>query len=296
MSETKKKNVHSFPITSYGIILFHIDKETFEPKFLIYQRRDTYEYMDFLRGIWGNEKKLKDLFIAFSPSEKKRLREYTFDELWDDLWITKENKIHRDGYEKARKKYESVKGKISDLLDSATQSTDKEPPWGFPKGKKNDYSKESDKDCALREFEEETGLDISKIKFWGKELYVEIYKGNNGKSYRTFYYLAETKTTLDIKRVLTPNCIRHDTVSDEAEDAIWVTLHEASFKLAARRQTILKKIVKTIKDSQTDGQKGLDAIREHCSFEENDFFLERNFGRKTTNFTESSGFIESETT
>lgn len=252
MTEPKRKNVSKidrvsgFPITSYGIIVFYNDPVLQAPKFLIYQRRDTYEYMDFLRGIWGNEKKLKDLFAAFSPLERKRIREYTFDELWDDLWITKENKIHRDGYDKAKKKFEAIKSKIPGLLDSAVESNDKEPPWGFPKGKKNDYSKETDKECALREFEEETGLDTSKFKFWEKEVFVEIYKGNNGKAYRTFYYLAETKKPLDIKRIPTPNCIRQDTVSDEAEDAMWVTLEEASFKLAARRQTILKKIVKKI--------------------------------------------------
>jgi len=249
MTDVKKKNsikISNFPITSYGIILFYIDPLKQTPVFLIYQRRDTYEYMDFLRGIWGNEKKLKDLFVAFSSLEKQRIREYTFDELWDDLWITNENKIHRDGYEKAKRKYESVKHKIPSLLDSCIESTDKEPPWGFPKGKKNDYSKESDKDCALREFKEETNLDISKIKFWNDEVFVEIYKGNNGKAYRTFYYLAESSTVLEVKRVPTPNCIRKDTVSDEAENAIWVTAEEASFKLTARRQTILKKASKLI--------------------------------------------------
>jgi len=62
--------------------------------------------------------------------------------------------------------------------------------WGFPKGRK--IRGESDEDCALREFCEETGytkLDIKLINCVNP--IVENIVGTNGVSYRHIYYLAE---------------------------------------------------------------------------------------------------------
>jgi len=60
----KKKSYNSSePITSYGLILYtmgdsppsfgnwDLHDNNQEPYFLLYQRRDNFEYMDFLRGI-----------------------------------------------------------------------------------------------------------------------------------------------------------------------------------------------------------------------------------------------------
>ena len=237
----------SQPITSYGLILFCIPPGGGAPKFLIYQRRDNYEYIDILRGNWNNEKRLRELFAALSPTERQRIREYTFEELWDDLWVSRENAIHRDGFEKARKRYEMIKDKIPDFLEEVGPEFTgacSEPPWGFPKGKKN--GDEDEKDCALREFEEETGLPVDNVVIWETNYYAEHYKGNNGKPYCTYYYIAETPTLFPVKRVATPGCIRPDAVSDEAEDARWMTYEEACMKLGARRQGLLKKVLHLI--------------------------------------------------
>jgi ADP-ribose pyrophosphatase YjhB (NUDIX family) len=243
----------SHPITSYGLILFYLDRSdplVPIPKFLIYQRRDNYEYIDILRGNWNNEKRLKELFLALSPAEKKRIREYTFEELWDDLWVTKENAIHHDGFEKAKKRYELIKDKIHEYLDQGgLEFVNSEPPWGFPKGKKNDADRETDKECALREFGEETGLPTDEIVIWETNHYAEFYKGNNGKPYCTYYYVAESIKPFPVKRVSNPGCIRQDSVSDEAEDARWVTFEEACLKLSARKQMLLKKVLHLIETS-----------------------------------------------
>jgi ADP-ribose pyrophosphatase YjhB (NUDIX family) len=242
------------PITSYGLILFYMDKTIPDsplPKFLIYQRRDNYEYIDILRGNWGGEKRLRELFAALSPTEKKRIRDYTFEELWDDLWVSRENAIHKDGYEKARKRYEMIKDKIPEYLKEGLEfaGTCLDPPWGFPKGKKNEEDKESDKECALRETAEETGIPMENVVIWETSQFVENYKGNNGKPYCTYYYIAEINTPFPIKRVETPGCIRPDAVSDEAEDARWVTYEEACLKLGARRQALLKRVLHLLKTS-----------------------------------------------
>jgi ADP-ribose pyrophosphatase YjhB (NUDIX family) len=230
------------PIASYGIILFCIVEKT--PKFLIQQRRDSYEYMDILRGNWSNEIRLKELFSALSQEEKERLGKYSFTELWDDLWVVHGAGLHAEGLEKAKRKFSIIKEKYNLFVKNADNQC-LEPPWGFPKGKKNKGEKEVD--CAFREFEEETRLKKTDIKLCnGVGLFAEFYKGNNGKMYCTHYYLAEAEKMIDIERIDTPNCIRKSSVSDEVSDARWMTFEEASEKLASRRRNILKNIIHLI--------------------------------------------------
>jgi ADP-ribose pyrophosphatase YjhB (NUDIX family) len=64
-----------------------------------------------------------------------------------------------------------------------------EPEWGFPKGKRN-YN-ESDIDCAMREFYEETGIKSRNMTFVINNLapYEEIFMGSNYKSYKHRYFL-----------------------------------------------------------------------------------------------------------
>ena len=148
------------PITSYGLILFCFPENPGEsssseediegPLFLIYQRRDNFEYMDFLRGVWVSEGQLPALFSLMSHEERERIRNYTFHELWNDLWVIQDCRIYKDGVTKAEKKYDSIKNQIPYLLDTTT-SCIYHPPWGFPKGKKNGYHEDPLK-CAIREF------------------------------------------------------------------------------------------------------------------------------------------------
>lgn len=250
-----KKRKTARPIPSYGIILFCYNEGS--PRYLIYQRRDNYEYIDIIRGNWATISRLIELFSALSSEEKLRIKNHTFRELWDDLWVKHGTNIHLEGFEKARKKFESFSNELEEILESAkcSFSTPNEPQWGFPKGKKN-YSpekKETDQECALREFAEETRLSVENLVLWergGSNItYNEFYKGNNGKQYCTCYFLAEVSQMDSITRIKTPGCIRQDSVSDEAADARWMNFDEACSKLIPRRQTILKKVNHLIETS-----------------------------------------------
>lgn len=249
-----KKRKTPRPIPSYGIILFCYDGGI--PKYLIYQRRDNYEYIDIVRGNWNTMARLRELFAALSVEEKSRIKTHTFRELWDDLWVKHGTNIHLEGFEKARKKFESFSDNLDDILNSKDEvNLPNEPQWGFPKGKKNygPDKKETDQECALREFGEETRLSTENLVLWGARsnprMYTEFYKGNNGKQYCTYYFLAETLEMESITRIKTPGCIREDSVSDEAADARWLTFEEACGKLIPRRQSILKKVHHLIETS-----------------------------------------------
>ena len=65
------------------------------------------------------------------------------------------------------------------------------PEWGFPKGRRN--IAESDLNCAIREFEEETGFNNTQYTMLSYiEPLIENLIGTNGKQYRHIYYLAIT--------------------------------------------------------------------------------------------------------
>ena len=236
-SKKKKKKKYGIePITSYGLILYTVMND--KPVFILYQRRDNFEYMDFLRGIWISEGQLPSLFSLMSPDERRRIREYTFQELWNDLWVEHSCRIFRDGFSKAKRKYDSIRDKIPHLLDTTTSHI-REPPWGFPKGKKNNF-KEDPIACAIREFTEETRIPSDLIQVSTTNSFVENFKGTNGKSYSTYYYLAKIDEPFYPKEVETPHCIRKTTISEEAIKVKWFTFEEASNLLNSRRQAILR--------------------------------------------------------
>jgi ADP-ribose pyrophosphatase YjhB (NUDIX family) len=235
------------PITSYGLILFSKNKieENKSILFLLYQRRDNFEYMDFLRGIWTSETQILNLFSLMSCDERERIRNYTFQELWDDLWVVLDCRIYREGFLKARKKYESIRDMIPYFLDK-TKSYTTYPPWGFPKGKKNGYNEDS-LECAIREFEEETKFSIlSSIKVVQKNPLIETFKGSNDKIYSTHYFIAEIPHPLPIVTYSTPHCIRKSTVSEEAADIGWFTLEESEKYLNLQRFEMLSQVLEII--------------------------------------------------
>jgi 8-oxo-dGTP pyrophosphatase MutT (NUDIX family) len=81
------------------------------------------------------------------------------------------------------------------LINNCT-TTWEETEWEFPKGRRN--YQEKDLDCALREFEEETGLSKTEIKVIGNIIpFEEIFLGSNHKSYKHKYFLAYTEKTTD---------------------------------------------------------------------------------------------------
>ena len=64
-----------------------------------------------------------------------------------------------------------------------------EPEWGFAKGRRN--YQEKDLNCALREFEEETGCSKNLLKLIQNILPIEeLFTGSNYKSYKHKYYIA----------------------------------------------------------------------------------------------------------
>ena len=184
------------PITSYGIILFRYSELGIQ--FLMIRRKDSFGYIDFIRGKYSiyNLSQMNTTIDEMSLYEKHRILTMPFEMLWNDMWGESNLQYKNEEYS-SKKKFESIRegilfdDKLVTLKDIVEMSKTKwmETEWEFPKGRRN--QKEKDLDCALREFEEETGINQTDIKIVENVLpFEEMFIGSNYKSYKHKYFLA----------------------------------------------------------------------------------------------------------
>lgn len=260
-----KKHKKKTPVQSEGLILFFIAHKTitennnlkvdileestidekegvlskFDVKFIIQQRRDTFEYFDILVGKYYNKDQLRSKFELICENERERIGDnHSIDDLWDDLFVNKNHRTYKEGFVKAKQKYEELQGHIPDLL-SETKSQTKEPPWGFPKGKKNGI-KETDEECALRETEEEMRIPKEKFVIIPGFTQEESYVGSDGINYYSIYFLAEVKDFVIPAHMEYKSNIRKCSYSEEIGNIFCGTFEECSQFLNPRRQIMLK--------------------------------------------------------
>ena len=196
------KQGHSFhqcklPITSYGVIAFRASNSGIQ--YLMLRRKDSFGYIDFIRGKYSpyNISQIQDIVNEMSIEEKQRILVEPFDILWKNMWgdiTTTQYKVEENA---SMKKMEiiragvSVNGEFISLEQIIKNSNTNwiETEWEFPKGRRN--YKEKDLDCALREFEEETGISSSRLTIVENVLpFEETFIGTNHKSYKHKYFLA----------------------------------------------------------------------------------------------------------
>ena len=185
------------PITSIGIILFRKNMGILE--YLMVCRKDSFGYSDFIKCKFPimDEDYLMTLINEMTVNEKQRLlslcSSIECDKLCDNFnhsglekkIIYIDNELKKNGYTT----------KLRDLIKKSTTIWE-EPEWGFPKGRRNNLEK--DLDCAIREFEEETGYKRGSIKLIENIIpYEEIFVGSNYKNYKHKYYIAYMNDIVD---------------------------------------------------------------------------------------------------
>ena len=188
----------NFPITSFGIISYKCMQDKIY--YLMVQRKDSLCYTEFIRGKYDikNIKYISKLLDNMTLDEQANILSNSFDELWFGMWINNSNNM--------KKEYNISKAKLAKLkegyrLKSNTGIIDVhlsnlmsnkhliETEWEFPKGRRKLHEK--DILCALREFEEETGIakHLITIEETNRQ-YEEIFIGKNKLRYRNIFYLA----------------------------------------------------------------------------------------------------------
>jgi len=188
------------PITSIGIIVFRYNENN-NVEYLMIRRKDTLGFIDFMRGKYSiyNKEYLINMFKQMTNIEKNRIKTMSFDELWRDIWKT-EHISNQYKVEEviSKEKFNSLKNgivnknnfySIDTIIEETIYENWEEPEWGFPKGRRNYMEK--DYDCAVREFVEETGFNINKLKNIQNVLpFEEIFTGSNYKSYKHKYFVS----------------------------------------------------------------------------------------------------------
>jgi 8-oxo-dGTP pyrophosphatase MutT (NUDIX family) len=190
------------PITSYGIVLFRSSADGLQ--LLMIRRKDSYGYIDFIRGKYTNQNvvQIQKMIDQMSNEEKERIQQHDFNLLWKMMWGDNNYVQYRSEESSSSKKFDSLKlgtGTTYTLEHFIKESTTNwtETEWEFPKGRRN--FQEKDLECALREFEEETGIQGNSISVVENVLpFEEIYIGSNLKSYKHKYYLAHMNDSSDI--------------------------------------------------------------------------------------------------
>ena len=188
------------PVTSYGIILFRSSLNGLQ--FLMLRRKDSFGYIDFMRGKYSpyNIDHIQNIINEMSIYEKEKILTESFDTLWKNMWGNISTLQYKTEELISNKKFYLIKSGIifddnkitlKDIVEKSNTKW-KETEWEFPKGRRN--YQEKDLDCALREFEEETGIPKTCMSIIENVLpFEEIFIGTNHKPYKHKYFLAYSK-------------------------------------------------------------------------------------------------------
>ena len=173
--------------------LFSIIKNSV--KFLLIQRKHTLGFLEFIRGRYNidNVEGIIFLFKQMTPDEIERIKNNTFDELWNFVWGNKNRVNFQNEYIMSKDKFNKLKNENNGSLSLNFYIDNIEPSWsyaewGFPKGRRN--NKEEDLECAIREFQEESNYnpeDYVVIDYINP--LIESLIGTNGINYRHVYYI-----------------------------------------------------------------------------------------------------------
>ena len=258
--------------TSYGIAMCRYNQlKNKQVEILMIKKRYTYHYFSFVFGQYKkyNNKQLQYLFNNMTFGEKVDILSMNFSTMWYRLWLSnpeknyniynlykddknndKENRInHIECYFRKKEKFESIflkdSGKrLRRLINNSSNSVS---PWEIPRGSKK--LNELDMNCAIREFEEETGIYSDKYSMlWDEKPIIASHKDEN-IVYRGVYYIAYLNKTSDwIPKI---NFETSNQLS-EVEQIQWVSLDEIKFlnlntNIKKNLVNLCKKIIKTFK-------------------------------------------------
>ena len=195
------------PIISCGLLLLRgnnipLTLPTKDVEVLMVRRKDSISYMEFMRGKYEmtNGKYIHNLIQNMTKDEQRKIVEQPFHSLWTLLWGNGRD-LHSQEYIESKEKYEALD---RTRLVQEHRSVYDEPEWGFPKGRR--MRKETDMDCAMREFFEETNIPRDAYTLCRNLQFSETFSGTNGVIYKHIYFigLLSNPSMIDLEQKLTP--------------------------------------------------------------------------------------------
>ena len=166
---------------------------------LMVKRKDSMAYMEFIRGKYQLQdiEFIKRLISNMTIQEQKLIVNESFDTLWTKLWGQGKD-THSIEYENSKKQYEQLNRKE---LVECSLSTYTEPEWGFPKGRR--MKGETDLECGIREFWEETNIPEEHYEMIPSLEFTEVFTGTNNVRYKHVYYVGLLKSSINTNSKLT---------------------------------------------------------------------------------------------
>jgi 8-oxo-dGTP pyrophosphatase MutT (NUDIX family) len=202
--------------------------------------------MEFIRGKYdlGATDYIDRLVGNMTLPEQKAIVQEEFDTLWTRLWGQGRD-THSAEYEISKSKYYQL-----DRVDITKRNTSMftDPEWGFPKGRR--ARGETDVECAVREFNEETNIPESSYTLCPDLKFVETFKGTNNVQYRHIYFVALLKDSkmINVKQKLT------FMQSKEVSEVDWKSMNECKSVIRphyTERLTLLKEVERIIAKHQS---------------------------------------------
>jgi len=204
------------PVTSFGLIVYTLGKvckgriypylhtpckehpkisnedDPFSPKeavpgeilFLLVERKDTVGFLNIVQGSYPEvepykTKKIQRFLNELTCEERHRLLTWSFADLWKVAGSEKKD------VKKAETKFRNLD---ADNLINGCTCQHKEADYLMPKGRLK--FAETTKQCALREFAEETGYNRKDVTLLDYPPYIEQFTGTDGKLYQNVFYIA----------------------------------------------------------------------------------------------------------
>lgn len=226
--------------------------------FMMVSRKYSLGYIEFLRGKYRvtDSNAIIRLFEQMYQGEIDSIKTVPYDDLIyqfsnrdGESRETVLHKLYHGRYSvvycEAKIKFEMLKNPSPEQLKMLPATLDfyansikpkySGQEWGFPKGRRDEYS-EDNITCARREFQEETGYTTSDYTILNRiEPLEEIMEGTNGVPYKHVYYLGINQSQLD------PSDLERD--SHEIGNVGWFNYQEAMELI--RPYHINKKVILT---------------------------------------------------
>ena len=186
------------PVISCGIIMLRgiyeplqlpVDPRTVSV--LMVKRKDSMSYMEFIRGKYdvGDNDYIEKQISNMTVEEQKLISTEKFEKLWTKLWGNSRD-LNSPEYETALQKFESVD---KQQIIKHVPSKFVEPEWGFPKGRR--MRGETDLQCAIREYFEETNIPEEAYEIKENLVFTEVFVGTNNVRYKHIYFVALLKSS-----------------------------------------------------------------------------------------------------
>lgn len=186
-----KKNIQSISYYDLNTIIIDnihkFNEYNNSIKFLLVNRRHSLNYIDFIRGNYNiNElDKINKICALMSIDEINMIKNNNFNTLWYNLWLKNSyKKKYLEEMNSSKNKFNHLKDiGFIDSINSEYSSTE----WEIPKGRKN--SNETNLQCAIREFQEETSLSNKEYNIIScLDPIHDIFIGTNNKEYKHIFY------------------------------------------------------------------------------------------------------------